>query len=120
MEVRSVEMFLRVLEQGSVTGAARTVGVTQPAVSGAIARLAPEPGFDLFRRHGRVLVPTRGTAIRARGAPRDARTGTAGGGRECRRPRLRPAADRSRRHAAAALPLRPGLRAAQGTRTGCP
>jgi DNA-binding transcriptional LysR family regulator len=58
MEVRSVEMFLRVLEQGSVTGAARALGVTQPAVSGAIARLAAELGFDLFRRHGRMLVPT--------------------------------------------------------------
>jgi DNA-binding transcriptional LysR family regulator len=58
MEVRSVEMFLRVLEQGSVTAAVRALGVTQPAVSGAIARLAAELGFDLFRRHGRMLVPT--------------------------------------------------------------
>jgi DNA-binding transcriptional LysR family regulator len=58
MEIRNVEMFLRVLEQGSVTGAARSLGVTQPAVSSAIARLVVELGFDLFRRDGRTLVPT--------------------------------------------------------------
>jgi DNA-binding transcriptional LysR family regulator len=58
MDIRSVEMFLRVLEQGSVTGAARSLGITQPAVSSAMAKLTADLGFDLFRRDGRTLVPT--------------------------------------------------------------
>lgn len=43
---------------GSLTEAARRLGVTQPAVSAALAKLERDVGFALFRRDGRRLVPT--------------------------------------------------------------
>lgn len=58
MDVRHIEMFQEVILRGSVTEAARAIGVTQPAVSAAIARLEGRIGFVLFRREGRHLVPT--------------------------------------------------------------
>ena len=51
-------MFQAVMELGSVTEAARSLGVTQPAVSGALAKLERAVGFSLFRREGRRVVPT--------------------------------------------------------------
>jgi DNA-binding transcriptional LysR family regulator len=47
-----------VIDQGSVTAAARFLGVSQPAVSGSLAKLEKSVGFALFRREGRRLVPT--------------------------------------------------------------
>jgi DNA-binding transcriptional LysR family regulator len=58
MDVRLIVMFQEVMLRGSVTEAARAIGVTQPAVSAAIARLEKHIGFALFRREGRHLVPT--------------------------------------------------------------
>ena len=51
-------MFEAVITHGSVTEAARQFGVTQPAVSAAIAKLERQVGFPLFRREGRRLLPT--------------------------------------------------------------
>lgn len=51
-------MFEAVITQGSMTEAARRFGVTQPAVSAAIAKLEVQVGFPLFRREGRRLLPT--------------------------------------------------------------
>jgi DNA-binding transcriptional LysR family regulator len=47
-----------VLEEGSVTGAARRLHVTQPAVSNALARLRAALGDPLVVRSGRRLLPT--------------------------------------------------------------
>jgi DNA-binding transcriptional LysR family regulator len=58
MDYRQVEMFDAVITFGSVTDAARHLGVTQPAVSTAIAKLERDAGFSLFHREGRRLVPT--------------------------------------------------------------
>src|SRR6266568_3446078 len=58
MDLRLVEMFQAVMERRSVTEAARVLGVTQPAVSSALARLEKHVGFALFRREGRHLAPT--------------------------------------------------------------
>ncbi len=58
MDYRQVKMFQAVMEHGSVTEAARCLGVTQPAVSGALAKLERSVGFLLFRREGRRVVPT--------------------------------------------------------------
>ena len=51
-------MFEAVVTLGSVTQAARRLGVTQPAVSAALAKLERSVGFALFRREGRRLLPT--------------------------------------------------------------
>lgn len=54
--------LLRVLDalfsQGSVSGAARTLGLTQPGVSIALRRLRDHFGDDLFVRQGGAMVPT--------------------------------------------------------------
>jgi DNA-binding transcriptional LysR family regulator len=58
MDLRIIEMFQEVMIRGSVTAAAKAIGVTQPAVSTALAKLEERVGFPLFRRVGRHLEPT--------------------------------------------------------------
>jgi DNA-binding transcriptional LysR family regulator len=66
MDIRLLEAFRAVVEHGSVTQAAASLGVTQPAVSAQIARLEGELGFSLFMRSGNRVRPTaQGIAFRA-------------------------------------------------------
>jgi DNA-binding transcriptional LysR family regulator len=58
MDTRQIQIFVAVLESGSMTAAARSLGVTQPAVSAALAQLERHVGFRLFEREGRQIVPT--------------------------------------------------------------
>lgn len=58
MDLRQIELFTAIIEHGSLTAAARALGVTQPAVSAGLARLERAVGFSLFRRDGRQVVPT--------------------------------------------------------------
>jgi DNA-binding transcriptional LysR family regulator len=58
MDVKLLEAFRTVMENRSVTGAARVLGLTQPAVSAQIARLEATVGFQLFERVGGRLKPT--------------------------------------------------------------
>ncbi len=58
MDVKLLEAFRVVMENQSVTGAARILGVTQPAVSAQIARLETQIGFELFERTGGRLKAT--------------------------------------------------------------
>lgn len=55
MDIRLLEAFRAVVENGSVTHAAAALGITQPAVSAQIARLEEELGFPLFERAGNRL-----------------------------------------------------------------
>lgn len=58
LNLRHLEVFRTVMEQGSVTDAAQALNITQPAVSKALAGLEQSFGFALFGRlHGR-LHPT--------------------------------------------------------------
>ncbi|WP_075216982.1 LysR family transcriptional regulator [Mongoliimonas terrestris] len=50
--------FLSVVEEGSLSGAARALGVTQPTVSRHIDALEAFLGYDLFLRTQRGLLPT--------------------------------------------------------------
>lgn len=58
MDVRQVEIFVAIIEQGSLTAAGRALGISQPTVSTALSRLGRHVGFALFRRNGREVVPT--------------------------------------------------------------
>jgi len=58
MVYREIEIFRAIMDQGSVTAAARVLGVSQPAVSHTLARLEERLGFSLFCRQGRRILPT--------------------------------------------------------------
>ena len=58
MDVRLLEAFRAVVDHRSVTRAAASLGVTQPAVSAQIAKLEQELGFSLFDRGNGRLKPT--------------------------------------------------------------
>lgn len=56
MQLHQVEYFLAVVEQGGITAAAATLGLTKPTVSQAIRELERELGVVLFHRIGRGMV----------------------------------------------------------------
>ncbi|MFD5571835.1 LysR family transcriptional regulator [Streptomyces cadmiisoli] len=57
--------FLEVYRAGSLSAAAQRLGVTQPAVSGQLARLEERIGEPLFVRGSRGVTPTRRAALLA-------------------------------------------------------
>lgn len=58
MNYRQVEIFRSVMEHGSITRAAESLFVTQPAISKAIKQLEEEIGFSLFLRTGQGMLPS--------------------------------------------------------------
>lgn len=57
-DLRQLEAFAAVISTGSVTGAAKVIGKSQPVVSRLIQELEGDLGFDLFTRYGRRITPT--------------------------------------------------------------
>ncbi|MBU6256793.1 MAG: LysR family transcriptional regulator [Burkholderiales bacterium] len=68
MNMRNVDLLALVVSEGSLTAAARAAGVSQPAVSQAMAALAREVDSPLFQRRGRQLLPTDRALALARAA----------------------------------------------------
>jgi LysR family transcriptional activator of mexEF-oprN operon len=67
LDLNLLRVFAVVAETGSVTQAATSLYLTQPAVSAALRRLSTAVGADLFARQGRRLALTeRGRALRTR------------------------------------------------------
>ncbi|MDP9651389.1 LysR family transcriptional regulator [Paraburkholderia caledonica] len=58
MELHQLEAFAAVMSAGSVTGAARLLGRSQPGVSRMIQDLEHEIGYPLFDRNGPRVTPT--------------------------------------------------------------
>jgi aminoethylphosphonate catabolism LysR family transcriptional regulator len=58
MNITQLRAFDAISQAGSVTGAARRLRLTQPAVSLQLGALESEYGVELFHRSGRRLVPT--------------------------------------------------------------
>lgn len=58
MELHQLEAFSAVMSAGSVTGAARLLGRSQPGVSRMIQDLEQEIGYPLFDRKGPRVTPT--------------------------------------------------------------
>ncbi len=58
MRLRHIEVFNAIMLTGSVSGAARLISVTQPAVSRTLQHAELQLGFALFQRAGGRLQPT--------------------------------------------------------------
>lgn len=58
MNARQLEVFRAIMRDGSVTGAANTLAVSQPAVSKVLHHLESQLNYRLFERIGGRLVPT--------------------------------------------------------------
>jgi DNA-binding transcriptional LysR family regulator len=58
VNLRQVEAFKAVIENGTVSGAAEILHVSQPAISKLIAHLELDTGLKLFDRHKGRLAPT--------------------------------------------------------------
>jgi DNA-binding transcriptional LysR family regulator len=58
ISIKSLGCFRAVIDSGSVTGAARKLAVTQPAVSRLLSQLESDIGFELFVRSKGRLIPT--------------------------------------------------------------
>ncbi|MCJ8144035.1 LysR family transcriptional regulator [Ancylobacter sp. A5.8] len=59
MNVRQMEVFWAVMRTGTVTGAAKFLGLSQPAVSKILQHTEDLIGMALFKRRGGKLFPTR-------------------------------------------------------------
>ena len=60
MNVQQLRYLVAVSDSGSVSGAARDLGVTQPVISRAVRAFEVEHGVTVFCLSGRRLVPTEG------------------------------------------------------------
>jgi LysR family nitrogen assimilation transcriptional regulator len=58
LDIRQIQYFVCLFEEGSVTRAARRLNLVQPALSMQIKRLEKRLGVDLFERTPRGVVPT--------------------------------------------------------------
>jgi molybdate transport repressor ModE-like protein len=58
LDLRRLEIFARVVQEGGITQAARSLGLTQPTVSGHIHSLEEETGAVLLHRGGGRARPT--------------------------------------------------------------
>lgn len=56
---RQLEVFHAVMTAGSVSGAARMLGISQPSLSRSLRRLEDQLRLSLFMRHRQRLVPSR-------------------------------------------------------------
>src|SRR3546814_7243532 len=57
-QIRQLEAFQAVMAHGSLTRAAMTLHISQPAVSKLVAELERKCGFKLFQRRGNRLTVT--------------------------------------------------------------
>lgn len=58
LDIRQLEAFAAVMSSGSITGAARLLDRSQPAVTRLIHELEAAAGYALFTRHGPRVAPT--------------------------------------------------------------
>lgn len=74
LQFRQIQAFHSIMETGTVTQAAKRLGISQPGVSNLIANLEHELGFELFTRISGRLQPTP-EAYRLAGATESVMTG---------------------------------------------
>ncbi len=74
LQFRQIQAFHTIMDTGTVTAAARRLGISQPGVSNLIANLEHELGFELFTRISGRLHPT-AEAYRLAGSTESVMTG---------------------------------------------
>jgi DNA-binding transcriptional LysR family regulator len=70
MNARQIEIFRAVMRDGSLTAAAHSLAISQPAVSKAVHQLERQIGYKLFERIGGRLTPTAEAELLFRDADR--------------------------------------------------
>lgn len=63
MNIRSYEYLAAIAEKGTLSGAARSLGMSQPALSNFLSSTEKELGHILFERNGRTMNPTKAGQI---------------------------------------------------------
>ncbi|RUX84098.1 LysR family transcriptional regulator, partial [Mesorhizobium sp. M7D.F.Ca.US.004.01.2.1] len=63
VNMRQIEIFRMVMETGTTVGAARSLNISQPAVSDRIKHLESQIGFELFKRDKGKLIPTKEASV---------------------------------------------------------
>ncbi len=58
MNARQIEIFHAVMKAGTVTEAAKRLGITQPSATASLKQIEDSLGFNLFHRKGGRLAPT--------------------------------------------------------------
>ncbi|WP_299345298.1 LysR family transcriptional regulator [uncultured Maritalea sp.] len=58
MRLRHIEIFHTIMVEGSISGAAKVLNISQPAVSTALRHAEDQLGFQLFHRQGKRIVPS--------------------------------------------------------------
>ncbi len=58
LSAKQIEIFYEVYKNSSMTAAAELLGISQPAISKALANIEKNLNFKLFLRQGKKLVPT--------------------------------------------------------------
>ncbi|MGJ8528076.1 LysR family transcriptional regulator [Maritalea sp.] len=58
MNLRHIELFHTIMVEGTISGAARALNISQPAVSNALRHAEDQLGFQLFHRLGKRIVPS--------------------------------------------------------------
>lgn len=58
MRLRHIEIFHTIMVEGSISGAAKVLNISQPAVSTALKHAEDQLGFQLFHRQGKRIVPS--------------------------------------------------------------
>lgn len=57
IDIRDIEAFLAILDEGSISKAAEKLGITQPALSLKLKKMEGELGVPLFQRTPRAMIP---------------------------------------------------------------
>lgn len=57
IDIRDIQAFLAILDEGSISKAAESMGMTQPALSLKLKKMENELGVELFQRTPRSMVP---------------------------------------------------------------
>src|SRR3954452_2922767 len=79
LETRQLRMLVAIADEGTVTRAAATLNVSQPALSHGLRALEKSVGVSLFARRPRGLVPTEAGERLLRNAPSGLGEGERGG-----------------------------------------